>query len=99
MAIIRVFRARVRPGKQAEFERFFRESALPYLRGRPGLLAQHVGRPLEPTAAEFVYVTVWEDLAALQAFAGEEWQAAHLLPEEVPLLQETLVDHYASLDA
>jgi hypothetical protein len=59
-----------------EFERFLRQTAMPFVSGHEGLVAQHVGRPMASSPDEFVYIAVWRDLAALRAFAGEDWTKA-----------------------
>ena len=94
--IIRVFRAVVQPGQQPEFERFFLTKALPRLQAQPGVLSVTVGKPLTATETEFLMITVWHDLAALQGFAGEHWQNAVIDPAEAHLLKETFVHHYAA---
>lgn len=95
--IIRVFRARVGETYNNDFERFLRHGPLPFIAARPGLVAQYVGRPLDATGKEFVYVTVWEDVDSLRGFAGEDWQRAVIDPEEEHMLEETLIDHYEAI--
>ena len=56
--IIRVFRPTIHPGIESEFESFLRETAIPLVSRQKGLVAQHVGRPRDPSSTEFVYVTV-----------------------------------------
>ena len=92
--IIRVFRARVHPGKQQEFEQFFLNKALPMVRAQSGLVSVTVGRPLDTSPEDFLMVTVWRDLDALKGFAGEQWQNPVIDPEAAHLLKETFVDHY-----
>ena len=55
--IIRVFRPTIHSGKEAEFEVFLRDVAIPLVSRQPGLVAQHVGRPRDGSSTEFVYVT------------------------------------------
>ncbi len=97
--IIRVFRARVKPGKQKEFENMAKVISIPLLRGQKGLVAYYPGRPTGPKSDEFVMVTIWADLASLKAFAGEKWQEA-VFPakEERAALQEWFVHHYESFE-
>ena len=92
--IIRVFRPTIHPGKEAEFESFLRDTAIPLVSQQSGIVAQHVGRPRGPSSTEFVYVTVWEDEESIRAFAGESWQEAVITPEEEDLLKETWIKHY-----
>jgi heme-degrading monooxygenase HmoA len=58
--IIRVFRPTIQTGNEGEFESFLRDTAIPLVSQQSGLLAQHVGKPREPSSTEYVYVTVWE---------------------------------------
>ena len=92
--IVRVFRARVQPGKAAEFRKFFASEALAFVQAQKGLVRAEIGWPLSPDDDEFLMITVWHDLEALRDFAGENWMQARILPEERPLLRETFVHHY-----
>jgi heme-degrading monooxygenase HmoA len=74
--IIRVFRPTIHPGKEREFEAFLRATAVPLVSQQSGLVAQHVGKPRDPSSTEYAYVTIWEDVESIQAFAGERWQEA-----------------------
>ena len=95
--IIRVFRPTIHPGKEAEFESFLHDTAIPLVSQQSGLIAQHVGKPRDPSSTEFVFVTVWEDVESIKAFAGERWQEAVITPEEEDLLQDTWIGHYEAL--
>jgi heme-degrading monooxygenase HmoA len=92
--IIRIFRPTIHPGKEAEFESFLRDTAIPLVSQQSGIVAQHVGKPRHASSTEFVYVTVWEDEESIRAFAGESWQDAVITPEEEDLLKETWIKHY-----
>jgi heme-degrading monooxygenase HmoA len=95
--IIRVFRPTIHPGKESEFESFLRETAVPLVSQQSGLVAQHVGRPHDRSSTEYVYVTVWEDVESIQAFAGERWQEAVIEPDEEHLLKDTWIGHYEAV--
>ena len=97
--LIRVFRAVVRPGQQAEFERFFLNKALPMVKARPGLVSVLVGTPNAASPEEFLMTSVWQDLDTLKGFAGEHWQSAVIDPDEAHLLKETFVYHYEAVAA
>jgi heme-degrading monooxygenase HmoA len=94
--IIRVFRARVQSGMANAFERMVQELSIPLVEAQKGLLARYSGKPVGSNADEFVMVSVWEDLASLQAFVGENWEEAIIPEEERPVLLETTVHHYES---
>ncbi len=92
--IVRVFRARVRPGKAAEFERLHRTQSLDLVRSQPGLVTWYAGRPVGSNRDEFVLVTIWRDLEALRAFAGDQIDHAIIPDDEFPLIAESHVQHY-----
>src|SRR3954452_12784892 len=95
--IIRVFRPTIHPGKEREFESFLRDTAVPLVSRQSGIVAQHVGRPRDPCSTEYLFVTVWEDVESIRAFAGERWQEAVIDPDEEHLLKETWIGHYEVL--
>jgi heme-degrading monooxygenase HmoA len=68
--IIRIFRPTIHAGTKREFEAFLRDTAVPLVSRQAGLVAQHVGKPRDPSWTEYVYVTIWEDVESIQAFAG-----------------------------
>jgi heme-degrading monooxygenase HmoA len=96
--IIRVFRPTIHPGKEVEFESFLRETAIPLVSQQSGVIAQHVGKPRDSSSTEFVYVSVWEDVESIRAFAGEQWQEAVVAPEEEHLLKDTWIGHYEVIE-
>jgi heme-degrading monooxygenase HmoA len=95
--IIRVFRPTIHPGKDRKFEAFLHDTAVPLVSQQTGLVAQHVGKPRNPSSTEYVYVTVWEDVESIRAFAGERWQEAVITPDEEHLLKDTWIGHYQVL--
>ncbi len=92
--VIRVFRPTIHPGKEAEFESFRRDTAVPLVSRQAGLVAQHVGKPRDSSSTEYLYVTVWDDVESIRAFAGESWQEAVIAPGEEHLLKNTWIEHY-----
>ena len=96
--IIRLARARSAAGQRAALERFLREDLIPTLNAQPGLLRLVVGQPLETEGDRFTVMTVWKDLAALKAFAGERWEEPRIVPKEKELLRDLVLEHYLSVD-
>jgi heme-degrading monooxygenase HmoA len=92
--VIRVFRARVQAGKQSEFEAMARRLSLPLVQKQRGLLGFHAGRPLGHSRDEFVIVTLWESVEALEAFVGPDWEQAVVPEEERPVLADTFLHHF-----
>lgn len=92
--IIRVFAARLKPGMRGEYERLCRASALPLMREQPGFLSARIGQVREDLPDHFVLVSLWRDVESIQAFVGERWQEAIILPGEADLLHEVAVEHF-----
>lgn len=52
-----------------------------------------VGKSRWSEQPEFVVVTRWRSVDALQAFAGPDWQKAVIEPEEEHMLAQVFCDH------
>jgi transposase/quinol monooxygenase YgiN len=92
--IIRVFRGRLKPDARLAYERLCRTTSVPLMRAQPGCLAVSIAEPTPTRPEEFVVVSIWRDLERLQAFAGERWREATILPGEADLLETARVEHY-----
>jgi len=92
--VIRVFRAHVQPGRQADFEAMARRLSVPLVRKQKGLLGFYAGRPLGNSRDEFVMVTLWDSVESVQQFVGPDWEQAVVPEEERPVLVDTFVHHY-----
>ncbi len=94
--IIRLFHAKTRPGKQAEFKKILELLTVPAVQSSKGMITFYPGQPLGPDSNEFILFTVWKDRKALAGFSREDW-ARTLIPEEaLPLLEEWDVHGYRS---
>ena len=95
--VIRIFRAKPRPGGAAEFVELLQEVSIPFVDGQPGLVGRYAGG-VGTTGGELVLVTVWESLEALKNVTGEEWDSAVIPdPRQAELLEECFDHHYKSL--
>ena len=92
--IIRIFRAKVRPGKQAQFERMVEQLSIPLVQAQKGMIAFYPGQLVGPHAHEFVLITIWKDMDSLKAFTGKKWLTAILPEEDLPVLEEIEVNGY-----
>ena len=97
--IVRVFRARIREGRADDFRRMVREQSIPWLRDSDGMLGYVAGEPLSNAPRDFLMVTLWRDVEALRAFAGEAWDTPVVTPDEEPLVEAMFADHYLRFDA
>lgn len=97
--ILRLFQVSVHPGKEAEFAKFFHETAIPLMKRTPGLVTLIPGAPRESSPTEFCMAMVWRDLESLKAFAGEDYENPHILPDEAELVRARRITHYEFVEA
>lgn len=71
-----------------------REQSIPWLEGSDGMLGYIAGEPLPDSPSEFLMVTLWRDIDALRAFAGDSWQTPVVTSDEEPLVEAMSADHY-----
>jgi quinol monooxygenase YgiN len=86
--IIRIFRAKVRSGKQADFKKALEMLTLPNIEHRNGMVAFYPGQPVGPNPDEFILVTVWKDSAARKNHTSDDWAKSIIPAEALPLLEE-----------
>ncbi|HSF95555.1 MAG TPA: antibiotic biosynthesis monooxygenase [Thermohalobaculum sp.] len=97
--IMRVFQVTTHPGKEGEFGKFFHETAIPLMKRTPGLVKVIPGAPRPKSPTEFCMVMVWKDLDSLKAFVGEDYQSAHIHPDEAELVKARTIKHYEMVEA
>jgi heme-degrading monooxygenase HmoA len=68
--VMRVFRARVKPRREADWERLLDRQIDAQLKGARGLLQWFRGRSIDGESREYVVVTLWQDKDSVRAFAG-----------------------------
>ena len=96
--IIRVFRARIREGREAEFKSMVQEQSIPWLLKSDGMMGLFPGEPFSSSSREFVMVTLWRDADAIAAFSGEDWRTPVVTEDEAPLVEEMFAEHYVRFD-
>jgi len=94
--IIRLFHAKVRQGKEAEFRKTFENLTVPGIQARKGMVAIYPGQPFGAGSNDFVLITIWKDQAAAQNHTQADWAKAIFPEEALPLLEECRVHNYKS---
>lgn len=95
--IARIWKGASRTSDAAAYEQYMRDVALPGYRrvpGNRGTLMLRRDRDDDRTA--FTMITLWEDMAAVRAFAGDEPDRAVFYPDDDRFLVERdlLVTHH-----
>ena len=92
--IARVFRATAAPGCRDELLRRFRSSSSALVSSKAGCLGYRILEPVDPSASELVFESIWRDLDAVKAAFGEAWQQSHLPEGYAALLTADSVQHF-----
>ncbi len=92
---VRIYRARVIPGKEEAFLAFLRDEAMPWIE-KAGTVATYYGRRVGESGEDFVAISVWEDVASLER-AVPNWRAPIPFPEMRSLLADDSVEHYETV--
>src|SRR6202165_799625 len=66
LMIIRIFRARPKPGMADELAHLIEEVSIPFVDRQPGLLARYHGRGIGSTRGEVFLLFVWGGLVAVK---------------------------------
>lgn len=92
--IMRIFQVRTREGKEAEFESFFRNTAIPLMKSTDGIVSVLPGAARADSPRDFSFVMVWRDLASLKAFVGDDYTNPHIDAAEAELVESRSIAHY-----
>lgn len=92
--IMRTFQVTARPGKKEAFSQFFHDTAIPLMKGTKGIVQVLPGAPRPGSPREFSFVMVWDSLASLKAFVGEDYESPHIDPAEAELVESRTIKHY-----
>jgi quinol monooxygenase YgiN len=97
VTIVRVFRALAKPGAVEALAQRLRGDVIPEVAAAPGLVAYHAGVP-RGDSREFLMVTVFEDLDAVRAFAGDDYERPVLYGDTPDLIEEMWLHHYEGVE-
>ena len=80
---------------------FLKDRAIPDYRSVPGNQGVYVMRRTEGDRAHFITLSLWDSLASIEAFAGQDVQRAKYYPEDKEFLLafEPTVQHWDTFAA
>jgi heme-degrading monooxygenase HmoA len=98
--IIREWRGRTEPVRADAYVHHFRNAVEPELRRVPGFLGAYLTRRMLGEILEYVVITRWESMEAIQAFAGPVPERAVVEPGAVAALSsyDSTVRHYEVIE-
>src|SRR5262245_60139747 len=91
--IARVFRATAAPGCRDELLRKFHSSSAALVNSKKGCLKYRILEPVDASAFEVVFESVWRDLDAVEEAFGDGWQQSYL-PEGYSVLMTAYSVHH-----
>ena len=83
--VIRIFRATPKADKVKEYEQLLIEQ-IPEMKQTSGCLGARVLKSLG-VVREVLFITVWDNLESVKAFAGIDWNTPVLMGNEVDLVE------------
>jgi quinol monooxygenase YgiN len=89
--IARVFRATAAPGCRNELLEKFHSSSATLVNSKAGCLKYRILEPVDASASEVVFESIWRDLDAIKAAFGDAWQH---LPEGYSALMTAYSVHH-----
>ena len=93
--LVRMYRGTARDGMEGHYARYLREVAAPHILSNPVIQEVHIFDPLRAGDA-FVVKSVWNDVASLIAFAGDDWARPMIMPTEAEMVASAEVSHHRS---
>jgi heme-degrading monooxygenase HmoA len=98
--ILREWRGRASPSKAEAYPTHFRAAVLPELGRIPGFLGAQIGKRQVGDQIEFLVLTRWQTIGAIQDFAGSEIAKAVAEPGAIAALIDfdKSVQHYEVIE-
>ena len=92
--IARVFRATAAPGCRDELLQRFHSSSAALVNSKVGCLKYRILEPVDASAPEVVFESIWRDLDAVKVAFGDAWQQSHLPEGYSALMTAYSVHHF-----
>jgi quinol monooxygenase YgiN len=92
--IARVFRATAAPGCREELLQRFHSSSATLVNSKAGCLKYRILEPVDTSAPEVVFESIWRDLDAVKVAFGDAWQQSHLPEGYSALMSACSVHHF-----
>ena len=97
--IARIWRGRASAAEADEYFEYLKKTGLKDSRGTAGNQGVYILRRIKDGEAEFLFLSIWDSMAAIKRFAGDDTEKARYYPEDKNFLleMEPVVSHYEIL--
>jgi len=92
--LLRIFEVACKPGCADTLLEKFATTSADVVRGQPGNRGYFYGRCVPGGDDTVMFVSVWNDLDAVKAHFGDDWQASYLPPGYDDLIDQCSVRHF-----
>src|SRR5262249_7500486 len=92
--IARIFRATAAPGCRDELLQRFHSSSAALVNSKMGCLKYRILEPIDASAPEVVFESIWRNLDACKVAFGDAWQPSHLPEGSSALMTAYSVHHF-----
>jgi hypothetical protein len=92
--IARVFRATAAPGCRDELLQRFHSTSATLVNSKARCLKYRILEPVDASASEVVFESIWRDLDAVKVAFGDAWQQSHLPEGYSALMTAYSVHHF-----
>ena len=96
--IVRVFKARARPGKEVELAEKLARTSPTVVKDKAGFLGYLAGGPAQSDRGDFLFISMWRHFGALKEAFGDSWRESHLPRGYAELIEAHSVEHYELTD-
>jgi len=91
--IVRLFQVRAKPGCAEKLIQKFAVTSAEVVKGEPGNQGYFFGNGVGSDDEYVVFASLWQDLDAVKARFGDEWQTSFLPPGYEDLIEECSIRH------
>ena len=92
-SILRVFDVRAKAGQAALLKQKLSDTSVKVVEGKPGNLGYFFGENLSSDGNVLVFISVWENLAAVKARFGADWEQSYLPEGYAELIESCSLRH------
>lgn len=92
--VLRVFEVQAKQGCADTLLKNFATTSADVVRGKPGNNGYFFGRCVQGGDDVVLFVSVWQDLEAVKARFGDDWQASYMPDGYEDLIDECSVRHF-----
>ncbi len=97
--IVRVWTGRVRARDARKYEQYLRKTGVVDYKATPGNRGVMLLSRRDGNEVEFTFITLWDSIAAIRRFAGDQYERARYYPKDRRFLlhRSRRVKHYSLL--